>query len=557
MPEAEPKEAALELKPLLAGLRAFVERTRRFPRLAERREALLSNLRALEAQEGNLKGSLLVLLLGGTGTGKSTLINALAGREIAEASDLRPCTRRITFFTHEENDLAPIRAAIGPKDVLATHRDEGLRRKILIDPPDFDSTVRENRDVLEKILAVSDLVLVLADREKYRNDSLYRLLSPHRGSKRFLFCLNKTDVLHDARVLEDFRASIAASGFESPEVIALSALAASRGDAAAAGDFPRLQAILREEITRIRIREIKESNVLALLRHVADAIGEALPPGARDGILAWARSSDSGSRDVAGTVREEACAALFGDGGLVDAIAGAEAEGTRGVFGAWLLAVSRARALLRPIPGSQAPSGVLQAKALTAGRMEKADARRIADAARTNGRRRRESLRNLGIDPGAEEGDGVAEASARDALSAARAEAVEGISKALADAGEGGLLRARDLAYNLPPLALIATVTAAATMRFVKGDPPGLEFLAGGAVLLVLLCAVEGLAAGAGFRRRARRATAEIEERIGKAAFEAVQKAFGPADEALAKEVLDALADFDRLKKEAEANYSR
>ncbi|MCU0722990.1 MAG: GTPase domain-containing protein, partial [Planctomycetes bacterium] len=529
MGETGEKGSPPDLKPLLQGLREFVEGARPFPALAARREAALSNLRALAVQEGNLQGSLLVLFLGGTGAGKSTLINAVAGKNVAEVSDVRPCTRAVTFYTHEGNDLAPLRSAIAGGDVLATHADEGLRRKILVDPPDFDSTVLENREALFRILAVSDLVVVLADREKYRNETLYRVLAPHQGRKRFLFVLNKTDALWDPRIRDDFRASLLAAGFGDPEILALSALAALRGDAGAAGDFPRLQAILREEIDRIRIREIKESNVLGLLGHVVDAIGSSLPRGAGAALEAWSRAGAEASRALAAVVRDEASAALFGDSSLPDAIADAQARGARGLFGAWLAGAARVRAWSRPVPGAGAASAPAQARRLAEDRMARADGARVAEAARARLRRRREALRSLGIEPGPEP-ERDADAWAASALASAREEASARIGAALRDAEEGRILRLRDLAYNLPPAALIAAVAAEAGIRLWKGEPAGVELAASGLVLLVALLAAEGWIAANGTRRRARRLVREIEERIEAQAQESAEAAFGAAE---------------------------
>src|SRR5688572_5058616 len=59
---------------------------------------LQARLAELREREVRLDDLLVVALVGGSGVGKSTLLNALAGDELAKTSEFRPCTSVPTIY---------------------------------------------------------------------------------------------------------------------------------------------------------------------------------------------------------------------------------------------------------------------------------------------------------------------------------------------------------------------------------------------------------------------------------------------------------------------------
>lgn len=165
---------------------------------------------------------LIVCLVGGTGTGKSTLFNSLAMSPISDVGRKRPCTLRPKILAHE--DVVPelkscpffrtmteaMRSTGCTDEVIVAHRDPESAGVILVDTPDFDSVERDHRRMSEDFFLISDVIIFVTSQEKYADQAGHQVSQQAlEWGKRTLFVMNKSS--SDA-AYEDFETKLRALG---------------------------------------------------------------------------------------------------------------------------------------------------------------------------------------------------------------------------------------------------------------------------------------------------------------------------------------------------------
>jgi hypothetical protein len=241
---------------------------------------------------------LVIMLMGGTGVGKSTLLNALAGGSIAQASIVRPTTRDPVVYYHESVRHDRLDSALRHCRLIP-HDRPNLEHKIIVDTPDVDSNDLANRDKLIHLLPVADIVLYVGSQEKYHDEIGWDLFVQQRRRRAFAFVLNKWDrCLHAAdssglRPDEDLLADLRKQGFDHPLLFrTCSQLWVEHANGKAAEDGQRTKPTNLPEgeqfldllnwiemgLTRLEIEAIKARGVSQLLQHLQQALAAVTPP---------------------------------------------------------------------------------------------------------------------------------------------------------------------------------------------------------------------------------------------------------------------------------------
>lgn len=297
------KDSIQELRRELDRVQAILNRSAFFSFGPEEREALSKHAGRLNDQLNLLSGSFLTVgLLGGTGVGKSSLMNALAGSTISSTSHRRPHTELVLIYRHASVELPARLAGIliesggtkrdysrgensgedsenaleaggtGPQagDYAFAreiqHEADTIRQIILCDLPDFDSLIGEHRKRVLGFLEHLDILVWVTSPEKYADRSFYAFLEQvPKAGQNFYFVLNKVDLLfHEAsaddhgydrlaKVVGRFQKHLSENGVTAPTVLAVSALDALKPSGAAA--WNQFEA-LKLEI--FRYRDVKE-----------------------------------------------------------------------------------------------------------------------------------------------------------------------------------------------------------------------------------------------------------------------------------------------------------
>ncbi len=163
------------------------------------RRRAVDSLDELRTRGARAHSALLLALAGGTGSGKSSVLNAVAGAEIASVGRLRPHTERPLAWVPADGDPA-IAAVLDELGISERSTHENLDGVALIDMPDMDSIAIDHRVVVEQLIPRVDGLVWVLDPQKYHDPELHeQFLAPLHGyAAQTAFVLNKVDKLEEA-----------------------------------------------------------------------------------------------------------------------------------------------------------------------------------------------------------------------------------------------------------------------------------------------------------------------------------------------------------------------
>ena len=186
--------------------------------------AAAKRLRARRAYQGV---SPIVGLAGGTGSGKSSLLNALVGEYLSDPGSSRPTTSEPLVVVPAES-ADRLERLWGELDISDPVPSANTGDLTFVDLPDLDSVATEHRQRVSDLLIDLDVVVWVTDPEKYRDRVLHEnFLRPLVGHQaRFVFALNQVDRLDPgdvSAVSDDLEFALRQDGFIEPTIVATAA----------------------------------------------------------------------------------------------------------------------------------------------------------------------------------------------------------------------------------------------------------------------------------------------------------------------------------------------
>jgi GTP-binding protein EngB required for normal cell division len=236
-----------------------------------------------------------VALAGGTGSGKSSLFNALAGANFSPAGVTRPTTKHSHACVWGMEGAAPLLDWLG---VQRRHRyarasalDDGeasLTGMLLLDLPDHDSVVTGSAALVDRLVKMADMLVWVLDPLKYADASVHRrYLVPLAGHAAVTtVVLNQVDTLSPDQAADceaDLRRLLDAEGLTETHVLVTSATTGAGLD--------QLRRVLASAVAvRQAAAERITADIDALLERLAVYAGDSvpgwLPPAAPEPALA-------------------------------------------------------------------------------------------------------------------------------------------------------------------------------------------------------------------------------------------------------------------------------
>ncbi|MDX1448595.1 MAG: dynamin family protein [Acidimicrobiia bacterium] len=437
------------LADLVGSLEFRLESPGQEDRRARRDHLLAVSRRYLEPRLADPGHPLVVAVFGPTGSGKSTIVNTLAGRDISPVGVLRPTTERAVAWVHRRH-VEAARRTLGDGVELIEDEHPALESLVLVDTPDIDSVASDHRDRALDILAAADVALAVTTPQRYADAVPWEVIGELTGrALRLTVVMNRASrrssgaVIDLAGLLRDARVG----GVESSDDIVVIQEQRIRGDGRLHGYALRRLARRLQDLASDRGAVVRRG-VLGAARHcvvVADEVAADVKAqdaeGGRllavvDDAIAAARGDITSRLRDGDLVRAEVVARWQTLIGVSDLAAGVSA------------AAARIRRLLSPASGTEDLQRVdreIVAELVEAGMEQIARALRRVDIAWSTSATGRTLVEAIDADTEALRRD------LTDAIAGWRAELVRRVS----EVGQGRIRRSRAASYGINGVATL------------------------------------------------------------------------------------------------------
>ena len=177
-----------------------------------------------------------VSLAGGTGSGKSSLFNRLAGAEFSTVGVTRPVTSEAHACVWGVTGSGPLLQWLGvprryryARASALSGGEQSLNGLVLLDLPDHDSVMGHAAGPVERLVGQSDLLIWVLDPQKYADAAVHRrFLVPLAGhSEVTAVVLNQSDLLTAAQIedcVQDLRRLLDGEDLHDVQILVTSAV---------------------------------------------------------------------------------------------------------------------------------------------------------------------------------------------------------------------------------------------------------------------------------------------------------------------------------------------
>ena len=267
-PELEHLTILAEIDDLVLRVRRWLDHEPAWDPAHKARSVVRKIVERVTTLRIRLESPIVVATFGGTGTGKSTLVNALVVQEVSPSGRQRPTTTMPILLVHPDFEVNALGLDLSQFQIKKIDTPM-LRDLVIIDCPDPDTSEGadsgSNLARLRAILPHCDVLLYVSTQQKYRSARISEELADAAAGCRLVFVQTHAD--QDSDIRDDWKQNLAPA-YQVPDMFFLDSRRAMLEQAQGqrtSGDFGRLIDLLTNQLGASRRVAIRRANLIDLL----------------------------------------------------------------------------------------------------------------------------------------------------------------------------------------------------------------------------------------------------------------------------------------------------